>query len=102
MAKNGGKREGAGRKKGVPNKVGAAQKEFIANILSRKKIDFEDAFDSLTEKDKVGAYIKLMEFVVKKPTQDMDVTTDGESLNDKTIPELKAELKAIRKELGKE
>lgn len=72
-----------GRTAGTPNKVGGDTKEFILAILKDREHYLAEIIDETKLTNPIAAFkmmTDLMDFVVSKPKQ-MDVTTNGESMN---------------------
>lgn len=65
MANTTGKKFG-GRKKGTPNKDIKILRERINNLLDNHFGELEEDFKSLTPKERIDAYIKLLEYAVPK------------------------------------
>jgi len=55
-----------GRKKGSVNKVTANMRETIDTFLSENFDDMKLQFEMLEPRDKINAYIRLLEFTVPK------------------------------------
>ena len=55
-----------GRKKGTANKVTANMRETIDTFLSENFDDMKLQFEQLEPRDKINAYIRLLEFTVPK------------------------------------
>lgn len=95
MSKNGwgGRREGGGRpKKSDESKL----IERLDNIIDQDKAI--DALNSLIQKKDIKAIRLYFEYRYGKPNQKVDVTTDGERLNDFNLANLTDEqLKVVLK-----
>jgi hypothetical protein len=80
---HGGKREGAGRKEGVPNKITAQQKEMITAILDNELPFISEVLEKLRSKNP-DAYmrhvISLTEFNVAKMQRTEIANEDGSNL----------------------
>ncbi|ADB39296.1 hypothetical protein [Spirosoma linguale] len=75
-----GKKTG-GRKAGTPNKVTADIKTKIASLIDTRFDAINSDLDDLEPKDRVTAYLKLLEFVIPKQREqkvDLSLLTDEE------------------------
>lgn len=71
-------RKTGGRQKGTPNKATAMTKNIIASIAEGMYDKVLRDMDDLEPKDRVNAWLKLMEFVVAKP-QRLDISLEGDT-----------------------
>lgn len=90
---NKGRQKTGGRKKGTPNKVTAITKDVLAEIADGLRGQLADDLAVLDPKDRVAAFIKLVEYVVPKPQRldvEMNATVVQSSIED-ALKELAAE-----------
>lgn len=74
-----------GRKAGTPNKATATIKERIAALVDEQFENLNDDLELLEPKDRVTAYLKLLEYVLpKQREQKIDLNT----LSDEQIDDL--------------
>ena len=88
-----GRQKTGGRKKGTPNKVTAITKDVLAEIADGLRGQLADDLADLDPKDRVAAFIKLVEYVVPKPQRldvEMNATVVQSSIED-ALKELAAE-----------
>lgn len=71
----GGKRDGAGRKQGVPNKVTAQTRTYFADFLDANQGQMQSLFEQLeSPKDKLWFILQGAEYVMPKLNR---TTVDG-------------------------
>jgi hypothetical protein len=81
MAKPKGSIKEGGRVKGIPNKTTAKAKELIMSAIDEQSIYFNDVMAQVKQdepKEWAKIMVKLMDFVLPKK---IDVTTDGDKVN---------------------
>lgn len=81
---NKGHQKKGGRKAGTPNKATSDLKSRIATLLDQEFDTISNDLDLLEPKERVTAYIKLMEYVIpKQREQRIDLSTlSDEQLDD--------------------
>ncbi|MEI7587121.1 hypothetical protein [Runella sp.] len=74
-----------GRPKGVPNKINADLKSRIAQIVQYGFENVESDLEALEPKDRVGAYLKFLEYLLPKQRE---TKVDVSSLTDNEVEQL--------------
>ena len=67
MAQNGGKRPGAGRKPGVPNKLTVEIREKIATALEPLLTELPTILKKLTNRQKMDYLLAFLPYICAKP-----------------------------------
>lgn len=71
----GGKREGAGRPLGVPNKSTVEIRELIQSFVENNINSLQYDFDQLTGAEKFRALERFIQYVLPKPATENIITT---------------------------
>lgn len=74
--KNDGRGRLGGRAKGTPNKVGATLKTWMEKFLLRNTDAIEDEFNTMSARDKVAAYLKMADYIITKPREEISMIND--------------------------
>jgi len=69
-----------GRPKGMPNKINAEIKQFVAALIQKKLPELEAAFDKLNARDKCKFFIDLLPYFVPR-MQNVEMKVDYENLS---------------------
>lgn len=93
MAFESGREKTGGRKAGTPNKTGMDIKSRIASLIDSQFDLILADLETLEPKDRVGAYLKFMEYVLPKQREqkiDLSTLTEEEidALLDKALAKL--------------
>ena len=81
-----------GRKKGTPNKVTTITKEILNEIADGLRPTLAEDLAQLEPKDRINAWLRLVEFVVPKPQRlDVDLTSNQNLTIEAKLKELAQE-----------
>lgn len=74
-----------GRQKGTPNRLTTDLKSRIAEVVENGFMSIESDLEALEPKDRVSAYVKLLEYVMPKQRE---TKIDISNLSDEEVEEL--------------
>lgn len=74
--KNDGRGRLGGRAKGTPNKVGATLKTWMEKFLLLNVDVIENEFNAMSARDKVGAFLKMADYIITKPREEISMIND--------------------------